>query len=127
MNPATPAPMITSASSTLTAAMMPSSRLVVPSSPAMDTSEWRRLPRTGVARRRDVAERVVQELPALGGDAGCLLHGRTEAHELACEVVERRLDLPPHATAVLREEQISRDASNYRTDNRGRHCPRVVH
>src|SRR5215470_4402207 len=120
--------MSTSASSTLTAAMMPSSRFVVPSSPAMSSSEWRRLPRTGVAwRQRSFAEGVVEQLPTLAGDTGGLLDGRSEAHELAREVIERRLELPTQGATVVGEEQVTGDASDHRTDDRGGHCPRVVH
>src|SRR5256885_1808076 len=98
MKPPMAAPMITSPSRTLIAAIIPSSRFVVASPPAMcGTSEWRRLMRAGVARRLPAfAERVVQERPALVGDGRRLLDRRPEAHELAREVVERRLDLPPY-------------------------------
>ena len=100
MKPATPMPMTTSASSTLTAAMIPSSRFVVPSSPDMVcASERRRLVRCRIARVRPTrfANRVVQQLPALVRDAGRFLNGGAEAHELPCEVFERRLELPPNA------------------------------
>src|SRR5262245_3642413 len=102
MKPAMPAPMSASASSTLTAAMIPSSRFVVPSSPAMGSSEWRRLARASVPRRwRSLAEGVVEQLPALAGNAGCLLHGGSEADELAREVVQRRLELPTQRATVV--------------------------
>src|SRR4051812_31231111 len=106
MKPATALPMTTNASRTLTAAMMPSSRFVVPSSLPMAASKRRRLMRPGVARRLTaaLAERLVQQLPSFVRDACRLLHCRAEAHELTREVVERRLDLPPQAAAVIGEE-----------------------
>src|SRR6185295_20367130 len=109
MNPATPMPMMTSASSTLTAAMMPSMRLVVPNSLPICTSERRALMRVAVARRllSAFAERVVQQLPPLVGDPRGFLDGRPEAHELAREIVESRLDLATNAAAVIGEEQVA--------------------
>src|SRR5262249_56814701 len=73
------------------------------------------------------AERVVEQLPTFAGDTRRLLHRLPEAHELARKVVERWLHLPSQCAAMVREEQISDGSSDYRTDNRGRHCPRVVH
>src|SRR5262245_54272042 len=124
-----PRPMSASASRTLTAAMMPSSRFVVASSPAMSTSEWRCLVRRRVARRLRTAfaERLVQELPAFVGHASRLLHRGPEAHELACELVERRLDFAPDRAAPVRKEEVARKTPDDRADNRGCHCPRVVH
>src|SRR5690242_20556040 len=115
MKPAMPAPMNTRASRTLTAAMIPSRRFVVPSSLPMSPSERRRLMRARVPRRlmAAFAERIVQELPALVGHTGGFLHRRAEAHELAREVVERGLDLPPQAAAVLCEKQIPGDAADH--------------
>src|SRR5215471_17695093 len=124
-----PPPMMTSASRTLTAAMIPSSRFVVASSVPMATSERRRLMRPVVARhrRRAFAERIVQELPAFVGHAGRLLNGGAEAHELAREIIERRLDLPTYVSAVIGEEQIAGDAADHGTDNRRCHRLRVGH
>src|SRR5690349_20540158 len=128
MKPPIPMPVMSSASSTLTAAMMPSSRFVVPSSPAMAPSERRQLARRRVARRlRRVAERVVQQLPAFVGHARGLLNGGPEAHELAREIIQRRLDLAPQGAAVLGEKQASGGAANDRSNQCGRQCARVVH
>src|SRR5205809_7234843 len=114
MKPPIATPMITSPSSTLTAAMIPSSRLVVANSPAMRTSEWRRLMRARVAwRLLAFAERVVQKLPPFVGDARRFLNGRAETHELAREIVECRLDLPPHTATVFGEKQIAGHTPDY--------------
>src|SRR5436190_3181767 len=124
-------PIIANASRTLTAAMIPSSRLVVPSSPDMSlSSEWGRLACARIARVRRlaaVAHRLVQELPPLGRDAGRLVDGRSEAVELAREVVERRLELFAQPPSVIGKKQIPGHASNHRADNRRRHRPRVSH
>src|SRR4051812_25751181 len=122
-------PMMTSASSTLTAAMMPSNRLVVPSSLPMTPLERRRLMRSGETRRlmAAFADRIVQQLPAFVGDAGRLLHGRSEAHELAREILERRLDLPAHPATLVGEEQIAGDAADHRADDCRCDSTRVVH
>src|SRR5439155_78574 len=78
------------ASSTLTAAMMPSSTLVVPSSAAMDTSEWRRLAaRIPVGRLSRFANHCRQQAPAVASDVGGPLHRAAEAVQLAHELVER--------------------------------------
>src|SRR5262249_5454995 len=93
------------------------------------TSEWRCLVRPGVPRRRlaALAERVVQEFPALVGDSRRLLHGGAETHELAGEVVECGLEFAPQIPALLGEEEIAGDAADDCAHNRGCHCPRVVH
>src|SRR5262245_11835788 len=122
--------MIANASKTLTTAMIPSSKLVVPSSPDMSlSSEWRRLACARIARLRlaAVAHCFVQELPPLVGDAGRLVDGRSEAVELAREVVERRLELSTQPPSALSEKQIPGHASNDGADNRHRHRPRVFH
>src|SRR5262245_33054009 len=122
---------IANASKTLTTAMIPSSKLVVPSSPDMSlSSEWRRLACARIARVRRlaaVAHRLVQELPPLVGDAGRLVDGRSEAVELAREVVERRLELSTQPPSAIGEKQIPGHASNHGADNRHRHRPRVFH
>src|SRR5450759_2846749 len=129
MKPATPMPMITSASSTLTAAMIPRSTLVVPNSPDIYvTSEWGRLAARRPRRRLPaLAERVVQQLPAFVGKSRRLLGRAPEAHELAREVFERRLDLSTHAPPTLREEQVPSDTTDDGAHDRGRYYPRVVH
>src|ERR1700676_1656812 len=103
MKPATPMLIITSASSTLAAAMIPRSRLVVPNSPDICvTLEWSRLA-ARIPRRRlpAFAERSVQQLPAFAGDSRRLLDCVPEPHELAREVFERRLDLSTRAPPTL--------------------------
>src|SRR5260221_6283248 len=106
--------MMSSASSTLTAAMMPSSRFVVPSSPAMTPSEGRGLARRRVARRRrGFAEGVVQQLPAFVGHAGGFLKGAPGSHELPREIIQRRLELAPHPAAVLGGKKRSGGAPHY--------------
>src|SRR4051812_5135703 len=72
-------------------------------------------------------ERVVQQLPAFVRNAGCLLNGSAEAHELPREVLQRRLELPSHGATMIREKQIPGDAAYNRAHHRGRHCPRIVH
>src|SRR4051794_21937847 len=74
-----------------------------------------------------LAERVVQQLPSFTGDAGRLLDSRAEAHELAREVVERRLDLPPYAASVIGEEQVPGDAADDGAHDRCCDCSRVIH
>src|ERR1700682_426237 len=95
MRCAAPRPMITNASSTLAAAMIPSSRLVVPNSPDICLTSERgrlaaRIPRLWLPA---FAERVVQQVPAFVGDSRRLLDRVLEAHELPREVFERRLGL----------------------------------
>src|SRR4029453_1535014 len=123
--------MIPNASKTLTTAMMPSSRLVVPSSADMSlSSEWRRLACAWIARLRRltaVAHRLVQELPPFVRDAGGLVDGRSKVVELAGEVVERRLELSAQPPPAIRKKQIPGQAPNHRADNRRRHRSRVLH
>src|SRR5262245_59993927 len=123
--------MIANASKTLTTAMIPSSKLVVPSTPDMSlSSEWGLLACARIARLRllaAVAHRFVQELPPLVRDAGRLVDRRSEAVELAREVVERRLELPTEPPSAIGEEQIPGHASYHGADNRHRHRPRVFH
>src|SRR5579872_7333557 len=126
MNAATPTPITSSASRTLTAAMMPSKRFVVPRLPVIrDRSlEGRGLMARAVARRRrlrHVSERVVEEFPPFVRDAGRALHGRAEAVQLAREIVERRLELAPKRTTLICEEQIPGYGTNHRTADRGEH------
>src|SRR6185503_17685031 len=123
MKPPTPMPMMRSASSTLTTAMIPSSRLVVSSSPDMVScaSEGRRLVGSRVTRRGVLADGVVQQPPAFVGDARRFLDGGAEAHELAREIFERRLQLPPHASTLLGEKQIACHSTDDCTHQGGRH------
>src|SRR5580765_497404 len=127
MKAAMPAPMMTSASRTLTAAMIPSSRLVVPSSPVMCASERRRLAARKLRGWTRFAKRVVQQLPSLARDPGGLLDRRAEAHELTREVLQRRLDLSPDATPMVGEEQVAGDPPDYRTYQCGCQFARIVH
>src|SRR5919198_6177025 len=117
MTPATPTPMSTNASNTLTAAMMPSNRLVVPSSADIRCSlEGRRLAWTRVAWRllTRFPERIVQQFPAFIGHAGRLLDRRPEADQLARDVLERRIDLTPKRSPAISEEQVPDPSSNHR-------------
>src|ERR1700687_2390441 len=129
MKDATHTPNITSASSTLTAARIPSSRLVVPSSPDMCVTSERGRLAARIPRRRipAFAQRVLQQLPAFVGGSCRLLDRVPEADELAREVFERRLDLPPHAPPTLCEEQVPSDPTDDGAHDRGCHFPRVVH
>src|ERR1700730_10193950 len=129
MKPATPRPIITSASSTLTAARIPSSRLVVPSSPDICATSERgglaaRIPR---GRIPAFAQRVVQQLPAFVGDSRRGLDRVPEADDLAREVFEGRLDLPPHTPPTLCEEQVTSDPTDDGAHDRGCQFPRLVH
>src|SRR5438128_658102 len=117
MTPATPTPTSSNASSTLTAAMMPSNRLVVPSSADITcSSEGRRLARPRIAWRllTSFAERFVQQLPPFVGYACRLLDRRPEADQLARDVLECRLDLTPERSPAIGEEQITGRSSNHR-------------
>src|SRR5579871_1711159 len=131
MNAATPTPITSSASRTLTAAMMPSRRFVVPRLPVIRgrSLEGRGLMARAVARRRlrHVGERVVEQLPPFVRDARRALHGGAEAVQLAREVVERRLELAPKRTTLICEEQIPGYGTNHRTADRGKHYARFVH
>src|SRR4030095_8221093 len=49
------------------------------------------------------------------------------AVELACEVVERRLELPAQPPPAISKKQIPGQASNHRADNCRRHRSRVLH
>src|SRR5262245_28833100 len=66
-----------------------------------------RVPRRVLAA---LAERVVQQLPAFARHVGGALERCTEAVQLACDVVEGRLDLTPQLASPIREEQIARHA-----------------
>src|SRR5581483_3661134 len=124
-----PTPMTSSASSTLTAAMMPRMRFVVPRLPVMAPSERRGLT-DAVARRlllRSVAERFVQELPPFVRNAGRALHRRAEAVQLAREVVERRLELTAKRSSMFCEEQIPGYGADDRAADRRKHYARVIH
>src|SRR5262245_46778574 len=79
-----------------------------------------------VATVSSFAGRFVQELPAFAGDARRLADCSAEIAELRRDVLERRLELGPPATAVLREEHVARDAANDRADGRGRKSPGCV-
>src|SRR5581483_10000702 len=121
------APATTRISSTLTAAMMPRKRLVVPRSDILDLASWSdrtsltgrsvfrppllegrrlmraRIPELGVL----FPERLVQQLPSFVGHADRFSEGRAKIGELAGEVVERRLHPPAQGAALLGEQEIS--------------------
>src|SRR5689334_11876395 len=102
MKSAAPVPRRRSASSTLTAAMMPSNRFLVA---GVVSRCWRLdrgcLMRSLVARlRRVFAEDFVQKVQALAGHAGNLAGRDAKTAELAGEVVERRLQPPPQTAAL---------------------------
>src|SRR5437868_14626457 len=82
--------------------------------------------REATRRLRDLAERLVQELPAFAGHAGSALQGAAEAVQLARNVVERRLDRAANAATVVREEEIAGGAADDCADDGRRDCPRVV-
>src|SRR6266545_7015735 len=92
MNPPTPMPMSSSASSTLTAAMIPSRTFVVSRFPII-------LLRRPAALR--AAGDIVQRPPSLARDVPCLFDRAAHAMHLTQEVVELRLDLVADAAAVL--------------------------
>src|SRR6266567_2175112 len=125
-----PTPMTSSASRTLTAAMMPSRRLVVPRSPVIGYASKRR----GLMRRRIAAwlflanrtAHVIQQLPAFVRHAGRFVNGRSEALELAGEVFDRRLDLPSERSSAGGEEEVADGCANHRTRTRRRHRSRVI-
>src|SRR5712692_7700705 len=100
--------MATSASSTPAAAITPSIRLVVARLGSMGSSERRRLMRRRITQRGRLpfAERRVQKLPPFAGDVGGLVDRAAKMAELAGEVVERRIELPPQRSTALREEQV---------------------
>src|SRR6267378_5168377 len=118
-----PTPTSTSASSTLTAAMIPSNRLVVARLASMVfASERRGLAGSRIRQRRTaVAKRVVQQPPALACRSGRPVHRAAETVELARHVIERRLDLPPQRAAMVGEEQIPRDPTEDCTRHHCRH------
>src|ERR1700680_3447919 len=124
MKPATPMPIITSASSTLTAATIPRSRLLVPNSPDMMMTSERRHLVARLSRRRlsPFAERVVQQRPAFVGDSRCLLNRVTEADDLPREAFECRLDLSTDAPPTLSKEQVPGDTTDDGPHHRGRDC-----
>src|SRR5258708_27528612 len=124
-----PTPTATSASRTLTAAMMPSRRLVVPRSPVIDASKRRRLMRRRIAAGRFFANRAahfIQQLPAFVRHAGRLVNGRSEALELAREVFDRRLELPPQRSSASGEEEVAHDSANPAAGTGPPHRPRVT-
>src|SRR3954454_5252508 len=106
-------PTTRSASSTLTAAMMPRITFVVPRLPSIrGPSERRGLVRARVAGRAAVlAQRLVQHLPPFVGNAHRAGQGAAELRELPRHVLDGRLELPPPAAPLLRGEHVSR------------HCP----
>src|SRR5213596_217500 len=131
MKPPTPTPTSSSASRTLTAAMIPSSRFVVPSSlPIVSApSERRVLVRRRVPPWRLFGDRVghlVEHAPAVVGDAGGLANGRPEAGELAREVVDRRLELPPKDPSVRGEEEVADQSAERRAGAGRRHRSREI-
>src|SRR5574339_1085468 len=127
MNPAIPAPISSSASSTLTAAMMPSMTFVVPRLPSIrDSSLSSRLrgPATAGGAPRD----VVQRPPALVGCRPGLFHRPAHPRDLADEVIQLRLDLVPDAAAVLGQIEPSPDtADDGAQEGRHEHSRSLVH
>src|SRR5205085_1497640 len=121
--------MITSASSTLTAAMMPSRMLVVPSCSIGITSERVRLMMSRErCRAGPFAHGVVEDTPALRGHVDGPVHGSAKLQQLLREVLERRLDAPAKFAPAFREQHVSRDSPGYPADDRrhNRSLP-VVH
>src|ERR1700730_978037 len=110
MKPAMPTAARSRASRTLTAAMMASSRFVVPRLPSMCVpSERRCLMGVLISRRLlpALAQRVVQQFPAFAGDPRSFLHRGAKTDELTGEVFKGRFDLPSQRPAVIREKEIS--------------------
>src|SRR5436190_22952481 len=60
-----------------------------------------------IAVRLALAQGFVEQTPALTGHAGRPRNRPAELVELAREILERRLELPPQRPAALGEEQIS--------------------
>src|SRR6266511_4781394 len=129
MKPPMPIPMIASASITLTAAMMPSSRLVVPSSPAMTVTSEGSCLSAGISvwTRARLAERVVQQPPPFVGNTGGSLERAAEAVELSSEIVERRFELAPERTAALGEKQVAGHSADTCPDERRRDSCLISH
>src|SRR5437870_6160174 len=104
--------MSANASSRLTAAMMPSSRLVVPSSAGMSASEWRRLAAwISVGRLSRLADHIAQEAPTLAGHIRGPLDRSTKAVELADKILERGFELAAEGFAAIREEEEAGDST----------------
>src|SRR5262245_42963430 len=116
------------ASNRLTAAMMPSSRLVVPSWASMTPSEWRHLAaRKTMGWLSRLANHVAQHPPALAGDVGGVLHGAAQTAEFPHEVFERRFDLPAHGSAAFGEEEEAGQAAERSADQGCSNDLSVVH
>src|SRR5437667_2070742 len=128
MKPAMLMPIRSSASRTLTTAMIPSRRFVVPRFPSMiDTSERRRLMRRLISRRPlALAERLVQEPPSFARHAGGLRHRAAQVAELPCEIFESGLELATHRAAALCEQQVAGKRADDPAHDGRCHCP-VVH
>src|SRR4051812_41395422 len=130
MSPATPMPMTTSASRTLTAAMMPSNTFVVDRSTVMQSPLERRGlmgARHAARRAADRSQRLVQHLPAFVGHAGQLLHRRAELDELAVEVVKRRFNRVADGAPAFGEEEVAGQSAKYGADHSGCNGSRVSH
>src|SRR5262245_21989546 len=104
-------PTIASASNTLTAAMIPSRRLVVSRLLSMSASERNGLMRVHRScRSRSVfADCLVQHPPALAGHVRGPDDRRTEVVEFLLELVEHRQQAVPEIAAALGEEQIAHE------------------
>src|SRR5262245_53313704 len=105
MKPAMPTPMSTSASRTLTAAMMPIKRFVVLRSGAIGL-----LSPPAAALR--TAGDVVQRSPPFVGRASRLFHRSANAGQLAEEVIELGFDLVADSSTLLRQVQPAPHATN---------------
>src|SRR5262245_19129393 len=117
MKPAMPAPIRTSACSTLTAAMTPRKRFVVPSCGSMGSSKRTGLMRVREALRRPgLADRFVQQLPAFARHPGGFRHRAAEMVELAGEVLECRLQAPAQFATPVGKEHVRDRCTDDRAD-----------
>src|SRR4051812_34754116 len=116
--------MTTSASSTLTAAMMPSMTLVVPRSSMSSTSEGIRLVmRRERVRLAAIAERLVQNVPALRGHTHRPIDCSAQLDQFACEIFNRRLELSPQLPTPVGKEHVSGNAARDRPYRSSRDRP----
>src|SRR5438874_5039232 len=118
-----PAPMSRSASRTLTAAMMPSSRFVVSRFPAV-MSASSSVRRTRVAAEWGLRARgveLVHRADAVVGHFAELLDRRLETREFPAQVLDRRFQVVQHLFAAVGKEEVGGSGSNESPDHRASH------
>src|SRR5207244_5654792 len=77
-------------------------------------------------RRSGFAQRFVQKLPAFAAHAAGFVDRAAQVVELARDLFNRRLDLPPPCPSELREKQIARHRPDDPSQDRRRYRTRVV-